>query len=163
LWFFSHRPLWYDLLGAAAQPNALQTVLHNTLPGNVQIAFAGHQHAFETINFAADADRMYHPAGRPAQVIVGGGGTQLESLDPQSPFYEGEGARGSKERAQPDGRHYEGVAASSGIVLNRYSFLLLERDAEGWAGTVLDVDGHPLSRCRLSGGKKEVACSFPGP
>lgn len=162
LWFFSHRPLWYDLLGAASQPNALQTVLHNTLPANVQVAFAGHEHAFETINFAADADAAHHPAGRPAQVIVGGGGTQLESLDPQSPLYEGDSGAGSKERAHPDARHYEGVAASSGILLNRYSFLLLERDAEGWAGTVLDVDGQPLSRCRLSGGVKEVACRFPG-
>lgn len=162
LWFFSHRPLWYDLLAATSQPNALQTVLHDTLPAKVQIAFAGHLHAFETINFAADADRGRHPAGRPAQVIVGGGGTQLEALDPQSPFYEGKSGVGSKERAHPGTRRYEGVAASSGILLNRYSFLLLERDAEGWAGTVLDVDGQPLSRCRLSGGKKEMACSFPG-
>jgi len=165
LWLFSHRPLWYDLLGAAVQPNALQAVLHNTLPANVQLAFAGHQHAFETLNFAPDADRDHHPAGRPAQVIVGGGGSQLEALDPQSPLYESEREQGSgpgsKERAQHGERLYEGVAASSGILLNRYSFLLLERDAEGWAGTVLDVDGRPLSHCRLSGGKKELACSFP--
>ncbi len=166
LWFFSHRPIWYDLLNAASQPNALQTVLHNTLPANVQIAFAGHQHAFETINFASDADGKHYPAGRPAQVIVGGGGTQLESLDPKSPLYEGENNKGSKERiargAQADERRYEGVAAASGILLNRYSFLLLEQDAEGWAGTVLDADGKTISRCRLSGGNKELACSFPG-
>ena len=35
-------------------------------------------------------------------------------------------------------RRTDGVAAASGLVLNRYSFLLLERDARGWAGTVLD-------------------------
>jgi len=162
LWFFSHRPVWYDLLDPASQPNALQTVLRNGLPANVQMAFAGHQHAFETINFSPDADRAFHPAGRPAQVIVGGGGTQLESLDPHSPFYEGEGGMGSKERARPDGRLYDGVAAATGLVLNRYSFLLLERDAEGWGGTVLDPDGLPITRCRLSGGSKELACRFPG-
>lgn len=162
LWFFSHRPIWYDLINAASQPNALQTALHNTLPGNVQAAFAGHQHAFETINFLPDADSEHYPAGRPAQIIIGGGGTQLESLDPKSPFYEGEDNKGSKEQAAPGAQRYEGIAAASGILLNRYSFLLLERDIEGWAGTVLDVDGKTISRCRLSGGNKELACTFPG-
>ena len=161
LWLFSHKPLWYDLLGPVAQPNALQMVLRNTLPANLTLAFAGHQHAFETINFAPDADLTYHPSGRPAQVIVGGSGSQLESLDPESPLYEGVSGVGSQERAQPDGRRYDGVAAASGIVLNRYSFLLLERDDTGWAATVLDKEGLPLSHCRLSGGKKELACTFP--
>ena len=159
LWFFSHRPIWYDLLDAASQPNALQVALRNTLPANVQVAFGGHQHAFETINFSADADRAYHPAGRPAQVIVGGGSTQLEALDPHSPFHEG---GGSKERMRPDGRLYDGAPAASGLVLNRYSFLLLERDAAGWAGTVMDPDGTPITRCRLDGRSKEIACDLPG-
>jgi hypothetical protein len=161
-WFFSHRPLWYDLLSATAQPNALQSVLHEALPANVQVAFAGHQHTFEAINFSPDADRKLYPTGRPAQVIVGGGGTQLESLDPQSPFYEGETGIGSKDRVGHGAHQYEGVASSSGILLNRYSFLLLERDADGWGGTVLDVNGQPISRCRLAGGKKELVCGFPG-
>lgn len=161
-WLFSHRPIWYDLLAAAAQPNALQLALRNTLPDNLQLAFAGHQHAFATSNFSPDADLLYHPAGRPAQVIVGGGGSQLESLDPKSPLYEGGGGPGSKERAQPDGRLYDGVAALSGILLNRYSFLLLERDSKGWAGSVRDSNGNVLSRCRLTDGRKELACAFPG-
>ncbi len=162
LWLLSHKPIWYDLLAPASQPNALQTAIRNTLPANLQVAFAGHHHAFETINFSPDADSAYHPSGRPAQVIVGGGGSQLESLDPQSAFYEGLTGIGSKERARPDGRLYDGVPAASGILLNRYSFLLLEREDDGWRGTVLDSGGLPLSRCRLSGGNKELACSFPG-
>lgn len=161
IWLLSHKPVWYDLLGPAVQPNAFQTVLKKTVPANLQVSFAGHQHAFATYNFAPASDPQY-PAGRPAQVIVGGGGTQLESLDPQSPFFEARGGAGSKERMHPDGRTYDGVAAQSGILLNRYSFLVLERDAEGWAGRVLDTQGGLISRCRLSGGGKEMACSFPG-
>ena len=86
LWLFSHKPVWYDLLAPGAQPNAFQSALKKTVPANLQVSFAGHQHAFATYNFAPDADPQ-HPAGRPAQVVVGGGGTQLESLDPQSPFF----------------------------------------------------------------------------
>lgn len=161
LWLFSHKPVWYDLLAPGAQPNAFQSALKKTVPANLQVSFAGHQHAFATYNFAPDADPQ-HPAGRPAQVVVGGGGTQLESLDPQSPFFEGRSGAGSTERARPDGRLYDGVPASNGILLNRYSFLLLERDAEGWAGSVMDTRGRTFSRCRLSGGRKEMACTFPG-
>ncbi len=161
LWLFSHKPIWYDLLGPTSQPNALQKTLRQAPPNNLQIAFAGHQHAFATINFASDADPDYSPSGRPAQAIVGGSGTQLESLDPQSPFYEGVTGIGSQERVQPDERLYDGVAATSGIVLNRYSFLLLERDAAGLAGTVMDSDGLPIARCRLNGNNKALACQFP--
>ncbi len=160
LWLLAHKPIWYDLLEPASQPNALQTVLRDGPPANLQLAFSGHQHAFETINFAPDAD-PYHPSGRPAQVIVGGSGTQLESLDPHSPLYEGLFGPGSKERARPDARLYEGIAASSGIVLNRYSFLLLEGDQDGWAGTVINPDGEALSHCRLSGRQKALSCRSP--
>lgn len=160
LWLLSHKPLWYDLLAPVSQPNAFQTVIREALPANLQASFAGHLHAFETINFLPDADAHYS-AGRPAQVIVGGGGSQLEALDPKSAFYEGHSGSGSTERSQPDGRLYDGIAAASGILLNRYSFLLLERDDQGWQGTVLDSEARPLSRCRLSGGRKEMACTFP--
>jgi hypothetical protein len=162
LWFLSHRPIWYALLDPAVQPNAFQLALRELLPARVQLAFGGHQHAFETIDFAPDADPAHHPAGRPAQVIVGGGGTQLEALDPDSALYEGKSGAGSRERAGPDGRLYEGVAARSGLVLNRYGFFLLERDGDGWTGTVLDPDGGTITRCRIGAIGKEIACAFPG-
>jgi hypothetical protein len=152
LWLLSHRPLWYDLLAQAAQPNAFQKVLHDALPATVQMAVGGHEHAFQTLNFAN---------GRPTQVIVGGGGTQLEAFDPESPFFEGKAGHGSRERAQPDGRNYDGVPAQSGLVLNRYSFLVLDRDAQGWAGRLLDAEGQLITRCRLDDGGKEMACAFP--
>lgn len=157
LWLLSHRPLWYDLLAQASQPNAFQQVLRDTLPANVQLAVAGHEHAFHTLNFAPPGIA----SGRPAQLIVGGGGTQLEAFDPESPFFEGRSGAGSREKAQPDGRLYDGLAARSGVLLNRYSFLVLDRDAQGWAGRLLDVDGGLITRCRLDEGGKEMACAFP--
>jgi hypothetical protein len=158
-WLLIHKPVWYDLLDPAAQPNALQAGLHQTLPASVQFIFSGHQHAFQTINFARAADPVNHPAGRPAQIIVGASGTQLEAFDPLSPLYER--IAGSQERAQADGRRYEGVVAHSGIVLNRYSFLLLDRTDDGWAATLIDGDGNPIDRCRLDEPGKAVSCGFP--
>lgn len=163
VWLLTHRPLWYDLLATSSQPNALQVALRKTLPKNVQMIVSGHEHAFETINFAATADPSSYPTGRPAQLIVGVGGTELEATDPQSPFYEGKTGAGSAERARPGKQLYDGVAASSGIVLNRHSFLLLERGSAGWSGTLLDADGLALGHCQLNGERKEIACSFPAP
>ncbi|MEF8767622.1 MAG: metallophosphoesterase [Candidatus Accumulibacter phosphatis] len=163
VWLLLHRPIWYDGLDAGSPPNALQTALAGKLPANLQFVFAGHQHAFQTINFAPAADLAHYPAGRPAQVVIGASGTQLEALDPQSPVYEGKVGSGGMERAQPDGKLYDGVTASSGIFLNRYSFLLLELDDSGWGGTLLDADGKTISHCRLNGERKEIACSYPGP
>ena len=163
VWLLMHRPIWYDLLDAAAPPNALQTVLAGKLPASVEFVFAGHQHAFQTINFSPTADLANYPSGRPAQVLVGTGGTQLEAFDPQSPLYEGKVGVGGMERAQPDGRFYAGVAAASGVVINRYGFLLLERDDQGWAARLLDPDGKAISHCRLHGERKEIACRFPSP
>ncbi len=125
----------------------------------LQLVFSGHEHAFSTLNFAADADKQHYPNGRPAQLVVGGSGTQLEAADPESPLYEA--VAGSKERRQPDGNLYEGLAASSGILLNRHSFLLLERQADGWRGTVFDPEGQALSRCHLAGKRKLFECNFP--
>ena len=123
----------------------------------MQLAVGGHEHAFQTLNFAPSASAV----SRPAQLIVGGGGTQLEAFDPESPFFEGKSGAGSRERAQPDGRLYDGLAARSGLLLNRYSFLVLDRDGQGWAGRLLDVDGGLITRCRLDDGGKEMACAFP--
>jgi len=153
LWLLIHKPLWYDLLPTAAQPNALQSFARSGLPASLQFIFSGHEHAFATLNFASST-------GRAAQVIVGGSGTQLEAFDPQSPLYEG-AAPSSREQAQPDGRLHDGVAASSGIVLNRYSFLLLERANDSWDGTLIDADGRAISHCRLDGGGRQIDCGFP--
>jgi len=156
VWLLSHRPIWYDLLAPKKQPNAFQMALKGLLDGKLQLAFAGHQHGFSTLAFAPGA-----VAARPAQVIVGGGGSQLEALDPGSPFYEGKTGPGSRERQQPDGRLYDGVPAASGIVLNRYSFLLLDRAGAGWDGQLIDPDGRTITRCRLEDGKKMMSCAFP--
>ncbi|MBS1188488.1 MAG: metallophosphoesterase [Rhodocyclaceae bacterium] len=160
VWLLSHKPLWFDLLAARLQPNAWQAASRRALTGQVDLTIAGHEHAFQTLNFNPAADPGY-AGGRPAQLIVGGGGTQLESQDPASPLYEGDTGPGSRERARPGERLYEGIPATDGIVLNRFSFLMLEKEQDGWHGTVFDPDGSPITRCRLVAGAKRFDCAFP--
>jgi hypothetical protein len=162
LWLLSHRPLWYDLLAPSVEPNDFQNAVKGRHGERIDLSISGHQHGFATYNFAADADRAAYPAGRPAQLIVGGGGTQLEALDPGSQFFEGIDGPGSRERAVPGKRLYEGVAAASGIVLNRYSFMVLDRAGAGWDARVVDPEGRTITRCRIDDGRKELVCPFPG-
>lgn len=160
LWLLSHRPLWYDLLAAGSEPNDFQNAVAQGGGDRFQLALSGHQHAFASYNFAPGADPAY-PGGRPAQVIVGGGGTQLEAADPKSPFFE-RGDPGSRERATPGRRTYGGVPAASGMLLNRFGFLQLDRAGAGWDAEIVDPDGRTIVRCRLEDGRKELACPFPG-
>ena len=164
LWLLAHRPIWYDLLNPQTAPNAFQSSLKNGRLDAVQLAFSGHQHGFATYNFGngpATKASNDEASRRPAQIVVGGGGTQRESLDPESPFYEGLRGPGSLERRKPDGRLYDGLRARSGILLNRYSFLVLDRAGAGWDGQVLDTDGKIITRCRIDDGQKAMHCAFP--
>jgi hypothetical protein len=163
VWLLIHRPIWYDLLPPLTEPNALQAVLAGYAAGQRSVRLRRPRARLQTINFAPTADPGQLPDG------TAGAGDRRRQRHPARSLrsaiapYEGQGGAGSKERAQPDGLLYDGVAASSGILLNRYSFLLLERDDAGWAGTLLDPDGQPISRCRLHGERKEIACRFPSP
>lgn len=152
VWVTTHKPLWFELVRKLDVPNAWQLAARRTFSERVDLLFAGHEHAFETLEFGPNADPGF-PKGRPAQVIVGGGGSQLEALDPGSPLFEG-GSPGSRERAVPGSDTHEGVVPVGGVVVNRYSFLLLERTPAGWMGSVLDEEGKLLSRCLVGPGKR---------
>ena len=160
-WLLIHKPLWYDLLAADLPANSLQTTLRTRLPTPLSIVFAGHEHAFQTINFATSAGEKTRQ--RPAQLIVGNGGTQLEIFDPASPFFANAQPAASQARWQAGERLYEGVAAASGVIVHAYGFLLLERDGDdpagAWTGSLRDPDGRPLADCRLDNARKRVHCA----
>lgn len=160
LWLLTHKPIWYELLKPDAPATALQAATRNALPENLEMVLSGHVHAFSTLNFARNADAEQYPSGRPAQVIVGGSGTQLEAQDPKSPYFEGQ-QPGSKERRKPAAFKHDGVTANTGIVLNRFSFMLFERASDGWRGRLLSPDGEAITDCRLAKGSKQMDCRFP--
>lgn len=160
LWLLTHKPIWHDLLKPEMPATALQAATRNALPENLELVLSGHVHAFSTLNFDPRADHEQYPTGRPAQVIVGASGTRLEAQDPKSPWFEGR-QPGSKERKQASAHVHDGIQGSSGLQLNRFTFLLLERDEADWVGHIMDADGHKLSSCRLAAGSKQMRCAFP--
>lgn len=162
LWLLIHKPLWYDLLAADSPANALQATVQRRPPPKLSLVFAGHQHAFQTLVFTDEGRTEPSRSGRPAQVIVGNGGTQLEIFDPASPFFTDRQPPASQERWRVTDRLYDGRPATAGIVLHRYGFLLLERDDDRpsvWRASLRDPDGQPLAACRLDDAGKDVACT----
>lgn len=161
LWLLIHKPLWYDLLAADSPANALQTTVRHRPPTALSLVFAGHQHAFQTLVFAGEGAAPPGVPSRPAQVVVGNGGTQLEIFDPASPFFTDRQPPASQERWRAAERLYDGRRARAGIVVHRYGFLLLERDDDQpgvWRASLRDPEGRSIVACRLDDARKTIAC-----
>jgi hypothetical protein len=132
-WLVTHRPLWGVGQSNRAnngpslfQSNAtLQTAAANDLTPAIQLVLSGHVHLFEALSFAA---------GRPSQLIVGNGGTALDSAI-TLPYV---------------GTEIAGVPVEHGTALDRFGFMTLERSDHGWAATARDIEGQPLLHCSLT-------------
>ena len=160
VWVLTHKPVWNELIKQEISTTALPAATRSTLPENVEMILSGHVHALSTLNFERGADKEQYPTGRPAQMIVGASGTLLEAQDPKSPYFEGK-KPGSKERKATSPYLHDGVRAESGLVLNRFSFLLLEREDQQWVGHLMDPNGRKLTTCAIADGSKQMRCDFP--
>jgi hypothetical protein len=136
--FVNHHPL----LGFAANPDnpqspfpgnaMLQSVLSPMhpivlFPPTVQALFAGHNHAFQVVDFST---------GQPPQFIVGNGGDWPDEPLP-SPF---------PMQQQPA----PGAVVANFTATNRFGFMTMERDAGGWMMKAWDVHGAPVTTCTLA-------------
>ena len=88
---------------------------------------SGHIHHFASFAFEG---------ARPPQLMVGTGGDVGEPGDTPR-FIDGQVS-------------VDGMGAHR-FGFERYGFLVLDRDAEGWAGAFYDVRDRPIARCRLAG------------
>jgi hypothetical protein len=96
-------------------------------------ATEGHIHHFASFSF---------DGGRPPQLIVGTGGDVGET--------------GDTPRFIAGAVDLDGMSARR-FGFDRYGFLVLDRNADGWAGAFYDVRDRPIATCKLAGG--ELACS----
>lgn len=160
LWLLTHKPVWNEMIKQSIATTAFPAATRNTLPENVEMVLSGHVHAFSTLNFERGADKEHYATGRPAQLIVGASGTLLEAQDPKSPYFEDK-KHGSKERNAPSAYVYDGSKGNSGMVINRFAFMLLERKERQWVGHLMDPDGRKLTTCSLADGSKQMRCDFP--
>jgi hypothetical protein len=146
VWIVTHKPPYVGgLYGRGPEGSATETVDDASL-GGVEMFVTGHLHMFGSLSFGPS---------RPVELIVGDSGTALlkpavemdkieAKVDP-SGMLQGE--------LEIDGKK----AAYSGR--GRFGYMVLERAAAGWAGTLHGVDDEVLAQCSLV--ERAMTCS-PG-
>jgi hypothetical protein len=143
-WIVTHKPLWaHELTKAgvqAASPTGSQSepgvpAASNPRPmDNVDMVVAGHVHFFATIDFSS-----HGTAPRPAQLVVGDGGSSLDSADTRA----GE-------------QTIDGLAAKF-TVKDTFGYLLLDRIKANWKATLYSTDDLVLATCTHH--KRQISCT----
>ncbi len=138
-WLTTHRPL-NGMLAAPGGGSSnivsnkvLQLALGADMPASVRMIVSGHIHFFQAVDFGGV---------RPPQLVVGTGGDNLNVAPPQSVA-----------GADLNGRKVINATTYSG-----FGYVVWDRlDNATWAGTLFDVDGKPISRCRLA--DRSLSCN----
>jgi len=104
----------------------VQGAIRDHVPANLDLVLSGHLHDFISYEFGPE---------RPAQLIVGTGGDTLLRLT----------------TAPIVGAEIDGMAVRRGLGLDRFGYFVMERNGDGWDGTLYGTDDKVLTRCRLAG------------
>ena len=133
-WLLTHRPVWAMAQGELSGLTTNQTeqaAIRGHVPAALDLVLSGHLHDFISYEFGPE---------RPAQLIVGTGGDTLLALG----------------RAPIVGAEIDGMTVRRGFATERFGYFLMERDAEGWEGTLYAPDDAVLGHCRLAG--RAIGC-----
>ena len=128
-WLVAHRPL-NSMRGAFDRPvneveNTVQELAFGTImPAGVRMTVAGHIHFFQAIDFGGS---------RPPQLVVGTGGDHLSVVPPLSIV----------------GSEINGRKVVNSVTYSGFAYMVWDRTGNLWTGTLFDLDGKPLNRCRL--------------
>jgi hypothetical protein len=128
-WLASHRPLNAMEAGGGSEPPVLnnkvqEAALGPVMPASVRMHVAGHVHFFQAIDFGGV---------RPPTLVVGTGGDALVTMAPMS----------------ATGADINGVRVIHSATRLGFGYMIFEREDAAWTGTVYDVDGNAIDRCRL--------------
>lgn len=136
IWLLSHKPLWDQestIFGTTM--NSLMTAAHY-LPDSVTAVFSGHSHIYEYLTF---------PSTRPAQIIVGNSGDELDNMPDQSLV----------------NVTFDGMNTSAGAMAAQFGFLVLDKGEGGkWSGVMYRPNGDVMTTCELNG--KSFTCAAIG-
>jgi hypothetical protein len=132
-WLVTHKPV-NAMLAKPGYPQTnivsnrvLQAALGADMPASVHLYVAGHIHFFQAVDFGG---------ARPAQLVVGTGGDNLEDM-PTAPVA---------------GADINGLKALEAVTYSGFAYMVWDRvGGDAWSGTLFDIDGKPLNRCRLAG------------
>jgi hypothetical protein len=131
-WLVTHKPV-NAMLAKPGDPSVnivsnkvLQAALGADMPASVRMYVAGHIHFFQSVDFNG---------ARPAQLVVGTGGDNLEGMP----------------TASVTGADINGRTAGNAVTYSGFGYMVWDRvDATAWTGTLFDVNAKPLNHCRLS-------------
>jgi hypothetical protein len=129
-WITSHRPfnsmrIDFRDLGRDEVDNRVQELAFGAvMPSSVRMAVAGHLHFFQAVDFGA---------ARPPQLVVGTGGDNLSVVPPVSMV----------------GADINGLKVVNSVTYAGFAYMVWDRLGAVWTGTLFDVDGRPINRCRL--------------
>ena len=133
-WLLTHKPVWamaQAQLSGLTSNQTEQAAIRGHVPPGLDLVVSGHLHDFLSYDFGPE---------RPAQLVVGTGGDTLLPLG-QAPIV---------------GAEIDGMAVRRGYASERFGYFIMEREAEGWAGTLYAPDHSVLARCRLAG--RSIGC-----
>lgn len=131
-WLATHKPV-NGMLAKPGDPEVnipsnrvLEAALGPDMPASVQMYVAGHIHFFQAIDFGG---------ARPPQLVVGTGGDNLEGMP----------------KSSVTGADINGLKALNAVTYSGFAYMVWDRAANNvWNGTLFNVDGRPLNRCRLA-------------
>jgi hypothetical protein len=131
-WLATHKPV-NAMLAKPGNPQAnkvsnkiLQAAFGADMPAGVRMYVAGHIHFFQAVDFGGV---------RPPQLVVGTGGDNLEPIP----------------AAAVAGADINGRKALDAVTYSGFAYMVWDRlGGDLWSGTLFDVGGKPLSRCRLT-------------
>jgi hypothetical protein len=137
-WLATHKPV----NGMLAKPGdrqvnivankVLQAALGADTPASVRMDVSGHIHFFQAVDFGG---------ARPPQLVVGTGGDNLEGMP----------------TASVAGADINGLKALNAVTYSGFAYMVWDRAGDNvWSGTLFDVDGKPLNRCRLA--ERALSC-----
>ncbi len=142
LWIVTHRPFWYALREGDTLSDGRVNATERAAAGladlsGVDLVLSGHVHNFTSLDFAG---------ARPAQLIVGSGGDQMEPNDLPPPV---------TGTVDVDGK------AASVFTMGRFGYLLLERRGSVWTGAFHDLSDAVIARCRQAGRSLRCDAALP--
>jgi hypothetical protein len=131
-WLATHKPV-NAMLAKPGDPQVnivsntvLQAALGADMPASVHMDVAGHIHFFQAVDFGGV---------RPPQLVVGTGGDNLEGMP----------------AASVTGADINGLKAVSAVTYSGFGYMVWDRvETNIWTGTLFDIDGKPINRCRLA-------------
>ncbi len=145
VWLAMHRPIWAAItgpLGVPAGGNAqiIAAAQKTMIDKPVTLMLSGHIHSFEILNYS----RRGKDGVPPPQIVAGNGGDNLDvtPANLSGTIFQGR----------------SGVSVKEGLSVGGFGFLLMTRNAAGWAIDLYNSAGVVEGQCQFTAAGDRLDC-----